>query len=33
LQGLEQEQLVACVRGGVRILDFERLLELESSIQ
>ena len=33
LQGLEREQLVVCVRGGVRILDFGRLLELEASIQ
>ncbi len=33
LQGLEREQLVACVRGGVRILDLERLLDLEASIQ
>jgi CRP/FNR family transcriptional regulator, cyclic AMP receptor protein len=33
LQGLEREQLVVCVRGGVRILDFGRLLELDASIQ
>jgi len=33
LQELEREQLVACVRGGVRILDFARLLALEASIQ
>lgn len=33
LQGLEREQLVVCERGGVRILDLGRLLELEASIQ
>ena len=33
LQGLEREQLVVCIRGGVRIVDFERLLRLEASIQ
>lgn len=33
LQSLEREQLLVCVRGGVRILDFARLLELEASIQ
>jgi CRP/FNR family transcriptional regulator, cyclic AMP receptor protein len=33
LQGLERERLVACMRGGVRIVDFRRLLELESSLQ
>jgi len=33
LQGLEREQLLVCMRGAVRILDFGRLLELESSIQ
>jgi CRP/FNR family cyclic AMP-dependent transcriptional regulator len=33
LQSLEREQLLVCVRGGVRILDSERLLELEASIQ
>lgn len=33
LRGLEQEHLVACVRGGIRILDFARLLTLEASIQ
>ena len=33
LQGLEREQLLVCVRGGVRIVDFQRLLELEASIQ
>ena len=33
LQGLEREQLLVCVRGGVRILDFQRLLELEASIE
>jgi CRP/FNR family cyclic AMP-dependent transcriptional regulator len=33
LQGLEREQLVVCVRGGVRILDLRRLLELEASIR
>jgi CRP/FNR family transcriptional regulator, cyclic AMP receptor protein len=33
LQGLEREQILACVRGGVRVLDFGRLLELEASIQ
>jgi CRP/FNR family cyclic AMP-dependent transcriptional regulator len=32
LQGLERDGLVVCVRGGVRILDFERLVELEASI-
>jgi CRP/FNR family cyclic AMP-dependent transcriptional regulator len=31
LQDLEQEQLVICVRGGVRILDFARLLDLAAS--
>lgn len=33
LQGLERERLVVCVRGGVRILDARRLLELDASIQ
>jgi CRP-like cAMP-binding protein len=33
LQGLEREELLVCVRGGVRILDFDRLLQLEASIQ
>ena len=33
LQGLEREQLVACVRGGVRILDLPRLLQLDASIR
>lgn len=33
LQDLEREQLLVCVRGAVHILDFERLLELEASIQ
>jgi CRP-like cAMP-binding protein len=33
LQDLEREQLLVCVRGGVRILDFGRLLELEASIR
>ena len=33
LQGLEREQLLVCMRGGLRILDFARLLELEASIQ
>lgn len=33
LQGLERDELVVCVRGGVRILDFGRLLELEASMQ
>jgi len=33
LQALEREQLLRCVRGGVRILDLERLLELEASIR
>ena len=33
LQGLEREQLLVCMRGGVRIVDFGRLLELEASIQ
>jgi CRP-like cAMP-binding protein len=33
LQGLEREQLVACTRGGVRLLDVARLLELEASIR
>lgn len=33
LQGLERDQLIDCVRGGVRILDFARLLELEASIR
>jgi len=33
LQDLEREQLLVCMRGGVRIVDFERLRALESSIQ
>ena len=33
LQALEREQLIVCLRGGVRILDFPRLLALEASIQ
>jgi len=33
MQGLEREQLLVCVRGGVRILDLERLLELDASIK
>jgi len=33
LQGLEREQLLVCMRGGVRIVDFRRLHELESSIR
>jgi CRP/FNR family cyclic AMP-dependent transcriptional regulator len=33
LQGLEREQLLVCVRGGVRILDLGRLVELDASIQ
>jgi len=33
LQDVEQEQLGFCRRGGVRILDFRRLLELELSIR
>jgi CRP-like cAMP-binding protein len=33
LQELERDQLVTCVRGGVRIPDFGRLLELEASIR
>jgi CRP-like cAMP-binding protein len=33
LQGLERERLIACQRGGVRILDLPRLLALEASIQ
>jgi hypothetical protein len=33
LQGLERDQLLVCMRGGVRILDFGRLLELEASIR
>jgi CRP-like cAMP-binding protein len=33
LQVLERERLLVCMRGGVRILDFGRLLELESSTQ
>jgi len=32
LQGLEREGVVTCVRGGVRILDLERLLQLEAAI-
>jgi CRP-like cAMP-binding protein len=32
LQGLEREQLLIRMRGGVRILDFDRLLDLEASI-
>lgn len=33
LQGLEQEQVLVCVRGGLRIVDLGRLLELEAEIQ
>jgi CRP/FNR family transcriptional regulator, cyclic AMP receptor protein len=33
LQGLERERLLVCVRGGLRILDFERLLQLEASMR
>ena len=33
LQELEREQLLRCVRGGVQILDFGRLAELEASIR
>lgn len=33
LQSLERERLVVCVRGGVRILDFARLLELARSVE
>jgi CRP-like cAMP-binding protein len=33
LQGLERERLLVCVRGGVRIVDLERLLQLEASIE
>lgn len=33
LQELERENVVACQRGGVRILDFARLLALEAAIQ
>jgi len=32
LQGLEHEQLLVCMRGGVRILDFGRLRKLEASM-
>ncbi len=32
LQGLERERLLVCVRGGVRIVDFERLSRLAASI-
>jgi CRP/FNR family transcriptional regulator, cyclic AMP receptor protein len=33
LQNLEREQLIVCVRGGVRILDLPRLLALEARNQ
>jgi CRP/FNR family cyclic AMP-dependent transcriptional regulator len=33
LQVLEQEQVLVCVRGGLRILDLDRLLELEAAIR
>jgi len=33
LQDLEREHLIVCLRGGVRIVDFPRLLALEASIQ
>ncbi len=33
LQGLEREQLVVCVRGGVRILDLPRLQAVEAAIR
>jgi CRP-like cAMP-binding protein len=33
LQGLERDRLLVCRRGGVRILDFGRLLELEAAIR
>ncbi len=33
LQRLEREQLLVCLRGGVRILDFGRLQELAASIE
>jgi CRP-like cAMP-binding protein len=33
LQGLEREGLVTCVRGGVRIADVARLLEVAASIR
>jgi len=33
LQGLEREQLVVCVRGGVRIPDVARLLQREAAIR
>jgi CRP-like cAMP-binding protein len=33
LQALEQEQVLLCVRGGLRILDLQRLLKLEAQIQ
>ena len=33
LQGLEREELLVCMRGGVHIVDLGRLLELEGSIQ
>lgn len=33
LQSLERENLIVCSRGGVRILDFARLLALEAAIQ
>jgi CRP-like cAMP-binding protein len=33
LRDLEREELLVCVRGGVRILDLPRLLELEAAIR
>lgn len=33
LQGLEQEGVLVCVRGGVRIVGLQRLLELEAAIK
>ena len=33
LQGLERERVLVCVRGGVRIVDFGRLLALEAAIR
>ena len=33
LQGLEQEQILVCVRGGLRIVDLAGLLKLEAEIR
>ena len=33
LQGLEQEGVLVCVRGGVRVIGLQRLLDMEAAIQ